>query len=171
MSADAAIATPSQTAGPFFHLGLTPQTTQLAATAPQHDRIRLLVSVTDGDGQPVDDALIELWQAGPDDVAGFARMPTGRDGACEVETVRPAVSRRRQAAHINVCLFARGLLRQLHTRLYFDGDPALASDPVLALVPEERRDTLIARPDPSDASRWIFELRLQGPGETVFFDI
>jgi protocatechuate 3,4-dioxygenase alpha subunit len=142
-------ATPSQTAGPFFHMGLKPQPSHLAASARESERIRLPVRVINGDGQPVDDALIELWQVGSANVASFARMPTAADGTCEFETVRPAGSDR-QAAHINICVFARGLLRQLHTRVYFAGDPALGDDLVLTLVPEDRRDTLLARPDGSE---------------------
>jgi protocatechuate 3,4-dioxygenase alpha subunit len=70
-----------------------------------------------------------------------------------------------------MCIFGRGLLRQLHTRAYFDGDPALDQDAVLALVPEPRRRTLLARPDPQRADRWLFDVRLQGHDETVFFDV
>ena len=162
MSDDPAwVATPSQTVGPFLHLGLKPHLSQ----ATGGDRIRLLIVVTDGDGQPVDDALIEVWPAAgdPGPGAAFARQPTGRDGGCEFELVRPA--------HLNVCLFARGLLRQLHTRIYFAADEAVEPDAVLALVPEPRRSTLLAYPDPDLSERWRFNLRLQGPEETVFFDI
>ena len=173
----ALVATPSQTAGPFFHLGLTPQPGGIAG-----ERIRVLVRVTDGDGRPVDDALIEWWHAaetaensasGPRShaLAAFARLPTREDGTCELETARPARTPDRQAPHLNVCLFARGLLRQLHTRIYFAGDPALGCDAVLSLVPEHRRATLLARPDPAAAGRWLFDIRLQEPDETVFFDI
>jgi protocatechuate 3,4-dioxygenase, alpha subunit len=152
------VATPSQTVGPFFHVGLTPQPGVGKPGAHAGDGIRLRVTVTDGDGRAVDDALVELWYG---DV--FGRMPTGKDGICEFDIARPA-------AHINVCLFARGLLRQLHTRIYFAGGPALAEDAVLALVPDDRRGTLLAHPDPHDAGRWLFHVRLQGSQETVFFD-
>lgn len=177
----ACVATPSQTAGPFFHLGLTPQPGRRAG-----ERIRVLVKVSDGDGQPVDDALIEWWHTAENAAssgqaadsqtdAAFGRMPTREDGTCELETVRPGRTPDGrgglQAAHINVCLFARGLLRQLHTRIYFADDPALESDAVLALVPDDRRTTLFARPDPDAPGRWLFEVRLQEPQETVFFDI
>jgi protocatechuate 3,4-dioxygenase alpha subunit len=70
-----------------------------------------------------------------------------------------------------VCIFARGLLRQLHTRIYFEGDPALEHDAVLARVPEPRRRTLLARPDPERPGLWLFDVRLQGDDETVFFDV
>jgi len=157
-----AVATASQTAGPFFHLGLKPQRGATVAATGQA-RTRLLVTVTDGDGKPVDDALIECWQKNSAHGAVFTRAATGPDGTCEIETS--------QAPHINVCVFARGLLRHLHTRIYFAGDAAIESDPVLALVPSERRQTLIARPDAAAAGRWRFDLRLQGAGETVFFDV
>lgn len=171
------VATPSQTAGPFFHRGLSPQPGGSAG-----DRIRVLVTVTDGDGRPVDDALIEWWHAvettkqsgsGPRSqaLAAFARLPTRADGTCELETAAPARTPDGQAPHLNVCLFARGLLRQLHTRIYFAGDPALESDAVLSLVPQPRRATLLARPDPAAAGRWLFDVRLQEPHETVFFDL
>lgn len=172
----AGVATPSQTAGPFFHLGLRPQPSGRAG-----ERLRVLVSVTDGDDRPVDDALIEWWHAAePEEnsapatdsqVAMFARLPTRTDGTCELDTVRPGRVPDGQARHINVCLFARGLLRQLHTRIYFAGDPALESDAVLSLVPEHRRTTLLARPEPGVPGHWLFEIRLQGQQETVFFDI
>jgi protocatechuate 3,4-dioxygenase alpha subunit len=164
--ADDLTATPSQTVGPFFHFGLTTDLTlgTVVGADPAGARIRLRVSVTDGDGQPVSDAMLELWHAVPGrERAAFGRLPTGADGTCEFETVRPP--------HVNVCLFARGLLRQVHTRIYFADDPALAGDPVLALVPAARRETLLAVPDREQPGRWLFELRLQGERETVFFDV
>jgi protocatechuate 3,4-dioxygenase, alpha subunit len=154
------VATASQTVGPFFHLGLTPKPYgRLVDRLPAGDQISLVIRVTDGDGKPVTDAMLELCQSGV-----FGRMPTGDDGRCEFQTVRPA-------SPVSVCLFARGLLRQLHTRIYFAGDPALAHDPVLALVPEGRRATLIAVPDGEGRARWRFDVRLQGAQETVFFDV
>lgn len=152
------------------------------------DRIRIRLRVLDGAGDPMPDALIELWQAdasgqfvevadhpdaGPGEAfRGWGRRATGKDGWCEFETIRPGaapvVDGRRQAAHINVCLFARGMLRHVFTRFYFAGDPMLAGDPVLALVPSARRATLMAT---EAAGAWELTLRLQGPGETVFFDL
>jgi protocatechuate 3,4-dioxygenase, alpha subunit len=153
MTDGAGVATASQTVGPFFHVGLQPQPARQADPA-----VTLTLKVSDGDGQPVEDALIELWTSN-----AFARMATGRDGTCVCQIGR--------APHINVCFFARGLLRQLHTRIYFATDPALDLDPVFALVPDARRQTLLACPDPHSPDRWIFHLRLQGSHETVFFDI
>jgi protocatechuate 3,4-dioxygenase alpha subunit len=155
MSGTDGTATASQTAGPFFHLGLKRERSGVAAPG---DRVRLDVWVTDGDGCPVDDALVELWTS-----TEFARLATGKDGTFEVDLQR--------APYINVCLFARGLLRHLHTRVYFARDPGLTSDPVFARVPEDRRSTLLACPDPQVPGRWLFHVRLQGPQETVFFDI
>lgn len=166
MSTESLVATGSQTVGPFFHFALTaePNGRMVERFPPGGEAIRLRISVKDGDGQPVDDAMVELWQSGV-----FGRLPTSADGTCEFETVRP-VADGRSAGHINVCLFARGLLRHLHTRIYFFGDPQLPSDPVMLLVPEDRRTTLLARQEPSQAAVWQFEIRLQGPEETVFFD-
>jgi protocatechuate 3,4-dioxygenase, alpha subunit len=155
---EAGPATASQTVGPFFHFGLTSTPNgRLVDRLGGGDAITLVIRVTDGDGQPLNDALVEVMQRGV-----FGRMPTNDDGTCVFETMR--------SPHLFVCLFARGLLRHLHTRIYFAGDPALDRDPVLALVPQDRRQTLLARPDSADQRRWTFDLRLQGSGETVFFD-
>ena len=157
---DELIATPSQTVGPFFHFGLTAEPNGRLASRLEGEPITLVVRVLDGDGKPVNDAAVELMQDGV-----FGRMPTGVDGSCLFEIVRP-----QSGGHVHMCLFARGLLRHLHTRIYFAGDAALDNDPVLALVPEHRRPTLLALPDPSSTDQWLFELRLQGADETVFFD-
>ena len=164
------IATASQTVGPFFHLGLKPEPNGRMVERLSHgDPITLVVRVTDGDGEPVGDAAVEVTQDGV-----FGRMPTREDGTCTFETVRPSNASTNaastQAAHISLCLFARGLLRHLHTRIYFAGDPAIDADPVLALVPQHRRETLLAHPDGARPGFWVFELRLQGERETVFFD-
>ncbi|HXH06425.1 MAG TPA: protocatechuate 3,4-dioxygenase subunit alpha [Vicinamibacterales bacterium] len=177
----ARVATASQTVGPFFHLGLEPPAgTETVGPVSDAERMRIAVSVVDGDGRPVDDALVEIWHmaasgGGAARVAHYGRWPTDGEGRCEFETPRPAGTPDGrggvQAPHINVCLFARGLLRPVYTRIYFAGDPALAGDPVLALVPAGRRDTLMASPDPERPGRWRFDIRLQGPRETVFFDL
>lgn len=167
------VATPSQTVGPFFHFALTAVANGQVVGSTEGDPIELLITVTDGDGQTIPDAIVELWQVhGP--VSAFGRLPSGDHGTCAFTTVRPSrgadATEPRQAPHINVCLFARGLLRHLHTRIYFAGDPELSADPVLALVPEDRRHTLLATPDEAAPGRWRFHVRLQGPEETVFFD-
>ena len=196
MSRERLIATPSQTVGPFFYFGLVHQGARgtMAGPATRGEHIRLHIRVTDGDELPVPDAIIELWQADADgryvrpddptrpalagdepDFIGYGRQPTSMDGTCMFETIRPGpigeASGRFQAAHIDVCFFARGLLRQIYTRIYFAGDRRLVDDVVLAAVPEERRPTLFARPLAATSGEWSFDLRLQGANETVFFDL
>ena len=162
------VATSSQTVGPFFHVGPmnTDEFGRMVAGDAPGEHIHLAVRVLDGDGAPVSDAMIELWQ--PE--AGFGRLGTDNDGWCRFETVRPdRVAGATEAPHINVCLFARGLLRHLYTRIYFEGDAGLDHDPLLSAVPEDRRSMLLAR---LSADRtWEFVVRLQGADETVFFDI
>ena len=187
------VPTPSQTAGPYLHIGLTHKhsVTQIAARDVTGERVRLKCRVLDGNGAPLNDAMIEIWQADagghynhPDDAPapkpnpqfyGFGRAATDDNGACEFETIRPGKvlgpGNTSQAPHLNVAVFARGMLLQLHTRIYFSGDPANEADPVLALVPAERRDTLMARPDPEHPGEWSFDVRLRGEQETVFFDV
>lgn len=172
------IASPSQTAGPFFHVGLPP-----VSAADDGKAIRLVVRVTDGNASPVSDALIELWyvahRSTQDETlpagATVARASSDADGRCEFDLDPPARIADRDNAdsspHINVCLFARGLLRQLYTRIYFEGEPTLDRDNVLALVPPDRRHTLIARREAAHREQWRFDLRLQGDDETVFFAI
>ena len=166
------VASPSQTVGPFFRIGLLPdaQSGQVVAPDSPGEHVRLRVRVIDGDGSPVDDSLIELWQ--PD--VGFGRLGTDADGWCTFETIRPgsgpASADPREAPHVNLCLFARGLLRHLYTRIYFDGDAALDADPLLSIVPEDRRHTLVATRGERKGD-WEFVVRLQGDGETVFFDL
>ena len=185
------VPTPSQTAGPYLHIGLTNKhsVTQIAPPAVFGERLRLRCRVLDVDGAPVNDAMIEIWQADqagrynhPDDAPtpdghfyGFGRAATDENGTCEFETVRPGSlpgpNNTTQAPHLNVAVFARGILLQLHTRIYFAGDAANDSDPVLALVPAERRETLMARPDPEHPGSWRFDIHLRGDQETVFFDV
>jgi len=184
-------ATPSQTVGPFFHVGLADKSSlgRLVRPDTKGERIRLQVRVLDGNGVPVPDALVELWQADADGIyvrpadsstalaphafCGFGRLATGEDGACVFETIRPGrvpnAQGGLQASHINVCVFARGLLRQLYTRMYFAGDADLEKDAILALVPGDRRHTLMAQS--GGGEQWSFDIRLQGDGETVFFDL
>jgi protocatechuate 3,4-dioxygenase, alpha subunit len=137
---------------------------------------------------PVPDAMIELWQAdsegnyahqdgradGPA-FDGFGRLATAEDGSCTFETIRPGrvpgPSDTLQAPHINVSILGRGILKRLSTRVYFAEDPSNATDPILALVPQDRRATLLAQPDTARTGGWIFEVRLRGGGETVFFDV
>lgn len=163
------IATASQTVGPFFHFGLTQVSHgSLIERLPGGDPVSLVIRVTDGAGEVVTDAMVELVQAGV-----FGRMPTGANGTCEFRIAHPGTITTEQngeAPHLGLMLFARGLLRHIHTRVYFAGDALLETDPVLALVPVTRRQTLLATPDPVKPGTWTFDLRLQGPQETVFFD-
>lgn len=184
---------PSQTAGPFFHLGCTERhsVARLVAADTPGERIRIICRVLDGEGAPVDDAMIELWQADAEGkyhhsedarwkppgsaFLGFGRLATDAGGVCAFETVRPGRvpghGSALQAPHINVSVFARGLLQRLATRIYFAGGPANKEDPILALVPAERRATLMAWSQASSPREWIFDIRLCGERETVFFDV
>jgi len=184
----------SQTVGPFFNFALTTNAGLgiLARAGVAGERIRLEFRVTDGDGAPAQgDCMIELWQAdsagryahtlhgdsaeAPTEFGGFGRLETDQNGCCVFETVKPGrvagLDGGLQAPHINVMVFARGLLKHLHTRVYFAGEPANGEDAVLALVPEERRATLLAQPGEGEPQTWRFHIRLQGDGETVFFDV
>ena len=188
------IATPSQTVGPFFHIGLDrPGWADLTAGDPQGERIVIEGRVTDGDGAPVPDACLELWQANaagryahPDDTRpdkpldphfrGFGRVSTDADGNFRVKTVRPGPVPGRgnalQAPHIAVALFARGLLKQLYTRIYFAGDSLNETDPVLLRIDDARRRTVMAQfLHGSEPPTWHFDIVMQGDNETVFFDI
>jgi len=179
-------ATPSQTIGPFFHICLAREEMvgRLAGPGAEGEPVQLICWVFDGDGVPVDDALVELWQADasgvynhPDDpryadhdpaFPGFARSATDAEGQCTFHTIKPGS--RGEAPHINVSGFGRGLLKRVVTRIYFENDPANGADPVLALVPVGRRKTLLARQDAVDPTLWRFEIHLCGQYETVFFE-
>jgi protocatechuate 3,4-dioxygenase, alpha subunit len=184
------VPTPSQTVGPYLHLGLTDSRSisSIAGDGVKGERVWLTFRVLDGDGVPVPDAMIELWQAdsegnyahqdgAPDGAAfrGFGRLATAEDGSCTFETIRPGCvpgpSGTVQAPHINVSILGRGILKRLSTRVYFAGEVANTADPVLALVPGNRRATLLAQPDRDRTSSWIFDVHLRGEGETVFFDV
>jgi protocatechuate 3,4-dioxygenase alpha subunit len=171
----------SQTVGPFFNFGLTANQRLgvMAGEGALGDRIRLAFQVIDGEGVPTaGDSMIELWQAdsegryenGDPAFCGFGRLETQADGTCVFETVRPGRVDG-QAPHITVLVFGRGLQKQLHTRVYFAGDPANAQDSVLVLVPESRRSTLLAQPVDGHPGLWRMEIRLQGQNETIFFDV
>lgn len=185
--------TPSQTVGPFFHLGCTEHDSvgSLVTAATKGERIQFICRVLDGNGAPIPDAMIEIWQANaeghynhPEDTqnkpldpsfSGFGRLASDANGECMFETIKPGRvagnNRKDQAPHINVTVFARGVLKHLPTRAYFAGDAANTEDEVLALVPESRRNTLMAQPDKSRANQWRFEIHLCGENETVFFDV
>ncbi len=178
---DQFIATASQTIGPFFHVYFQSETLgpKLFASDAAGEHIKLTCRVFDGNAVPIPDALIELWQANVNGEyctgAGFARQATSANGECAFETIRPGrvpgPNGKPQAPHINVIVLARGLLRHFHTRIYFAGDPANVDDQALSLVPEGRRLTLMAHPDPAQNGAWNFEIHLSGERETAFFDI
>jgi protocatechuate 3,4-dioxygenase alpha subunit len=191
--------TPSQTVGPFFKYGLTPDgkydwndafTSNLVTPDTSGERIRVEGRVLDGDGAPVPDAMLEIWQADaqgrfsdPQDkralpnstFKGFGRCGTDANGSYAFDTIKPGTvpdpDGKPQAPHILLAVFARGMLLHLYTRIYFDGEGANAADPVLALVPADRRSTLIATRKAGAGSAYHFDVRLQGDNETVFFDV
>ncbi len=160
--------TPSQTAGPFFSFALPFAGGEVAAPVDGPGTLRVEGQLLDGAGDPVPDGLIELFQGDE-----FARCPTDVEGAFHAVVRRPAAvpapDGRPQAPHLTVVVFARGLLKQLVTRMYLpDEGAANAADPVLQLVAPDRRETLVAR---GDGGVLRFDVRLQGEGETVFFAV
>lgn len=164
--------TPSQTVGPFFHDCLLRDDRCEAMVSDEGGaQIRVEGRVIDGAGAAVPDAVIEVWQG-----AGFARIGTDTDGRFSFSMTRPKrVEPDRgtmQAPHLSVAVFARGLMNHLLTRIYFDDEPSTETDPILRLVPESRRTTLIARRDAGETltPTYRFDIVLQGAGETVFFD-
>jgi protocatechuate 3,4-dioxygenase, alpha subunit len=182
-------ASTSQTIGPFLRIGLEWMVIEdLAPQGIAGERVRLEGRVVDADGKPVNDAAVEIWQANshgkyasPEDsqdkplekgFRGYGRSLTDDAGAFGFRTIKPGrvagLDGKLQAPHITVTIFMRGLLKQLQTRIYFPDDPANADDPVLNLVPAERRATLIARKRGDGALEW--NAVLQGRNETVFFD-
>ena len=185
-----ALPTPSQTVGPFFIIGLPFEGDERLVEEDAPGALRIEGIVFDGDGVPVDDALVELWQANrggryahPEDTredvpledgfSGHGRCGTDMSGRYRFVTVKPgpvpAPGGGHQAPHIEVSVLARGLLKRLATRIYFpDEAEANETDPVLSALDPERRDTLVAR---DDGGVLRFDIRLQGEAETVFFDV
>jgi protocatechuate 3,4-dioxygenase alpha subunit len=188
--------TPSQTVGPYFAYGLTPQPYGRVGIANGHvvsdtvpgERIVVTGKVIDGAGAPVIDSLIEVWQADAQgryahptdgreaDFHGFARVGTDETGTFRIETVKPGrvagSDARPQAPHLNVTVFARGMPNHAYTRIYFsDESAANETDMVLGLVDAGRRGTLIAnREETPGGPVYHFDVDLQGDNETVFFD-
>jgi protocatechuate 3,4-dioxygenase, alpha subunit len=189
--------TSSQTVGPFFSPTLLREDARRhVLTGPETigEHIRIEGRVLDGDGLPVPDALVEIWQANahgrydhsadrgpaPLDSAflGFGRSGTGEDGSYWFETIKPgaipfdAERQQLQAPHIAVTVFARGLLNHLVTRLYFEDEPTNAQDPILQRVPDSRQATLFARRESrGPLVVYHFDIVLQGAGETAFFNV
>ena len=180
-----------QTVGPFFHSALPwKDGGVLAKAGARGQRIRLVCTVTDGGGYAVSDGMIEIWQADaggkyahPDDTQhgeadpcfeGFGRMVADASGRFLFDTVLPGPvpgsGNAVQAPHINVSIFARGLVRRLSTRVYFAGNELNDTDQVLNLVEPGRRSTLMAVPQ-QDGPQWHWSVSLQGNNETVFFEV
>lgn len=174
-------ATTSQTVGPYLHIGLTWLICEnLAPTRVKGERVSITGRVIDGDAKPVNDAVVEIWQAdaagnyGRKGFRGFGRSATDEQGAFRFQTIKPGrvagPNGKLQAPHIAVNIFMRGLLKQLVTRIYFPGDASNAQDAVLARVPQARRSTLIAKKAAGKTSALVWNVILQGRDETVFFD-
>ncbi|HEX2761517.1 MAG TPA: protocatechuate 3,4-dioxygenase subunit alpha [Rhizomicrobium sp.] len=199
--------TPSQTVGPFFHYALpwegcadltgnSPLGARTELFAPEHlvmhrsgprgavpgMPVTIQGRVLDGAGNPVPDALVEIWQADaagsyagtPGLFTGFGRCATDENGAYRFLTILPGrvpgPGNRMQAPHAALGITARGLLKRLATLLYFEDGEGLAEDPILELVPGERRATLVARREGAQGRCYRFDIILLGPGETVFFE-
>ncbi len=191
--------TPSQTVGPYFKYGLTPGrdyqwndafSNDLVTPNVSGERIRIVGQVFDGDGTVVPDSMLEIWQADaqgrfadPQDMRalpnaafkGFGRCGTDADGGFSFQTIKPGSvpgpGGKPQAPHILLAVFARGMTQQAITRIYFEEESANAADPILALVPADRRATLIAKREEGDVTTYRFNVCLQGDSETVFFDL
>lgn len=181
--------TAAQTVGPFVSIGFEKASVpDVAPAGVAGERVVITGKIVDGDGLPVTDAVIETWQANsygkyahPDDAQeklleenfkGFGRVLTDAQGGFRLTTVKPGKvagpDGKEQAPHITVVIFMRGLLKQLMTRIYFADEAANASDPVLSRVPMARRATLMAAKSADGSLQW--NVHLQGPNETVFFD-
>ncbi|GAA4815095.1 protocatechuate 3,4-dioxygenase subunit alpha [Streptomyces ziwulingensis] len=190
---ESVLPTPSHTVGPFYGYALPFRGGEEIAPLGHPDTVTVHGYVRDGEGGPLPDALVELWGPDPEgrlpttdgsmrrdpatgdylgrngvEFTGFGRIQTDADGHWYARTLRPG-ARGGNAPYLSVCVFARGLLVHLFTRIYLPGDEAaLAADPLLSRVPEERRDTLIAAAE--GGSTYRFDIRLQGEGETVFLE-
>src|SRR5262249_21730114 len=189
--------TPSQTVGPYLHIGLTQGSygareifsAILADAGLAGPHIRIEGRVFDGEGNVVPDAVLEIWQAddqgryphpadgrplASNSFRGFGRCPTDKEGAFAFETVKPGPAPgptgAARAPPYGFGLFPRGLLRRLSPPFFSEVDPPNAADPILALVPADRRRTLLAKADPGKPGLFRFDLYLQGANETVFFD-
>lgn len=185
--------TPSQTVGPYLGIGMPWSDGPFAVAPDAPGAIRISGRVLDGEGVPLPDAVVETWQADPagrfdhpDDprgaakpavagFRGFGRSLTDGDGRYEIVTLRPGPlptpEGATEAPHLDVSVLARGMLDRVVTRIYFpDETDANAADPVLASIADPlRRATLIAVADRD--SGFHFDVRLQGEGETIFFDV
>ena len=177
----------SQTVGPYFSIGLNELCTDQVPSLDRCERVKIEGLLLDVDRLPIPDACLEIWCAdkrgeyigaldagatlAADEAAGFARISTTVDGRFFFSVVKPGAvaydAERMQAPHLVILIFMRGLLRNLVTRMYFPDDPANLTDPVLQLIPEDRRGTLIPKHAESGGLEWTIVMK--GEGETVFF--
>ena len=185
-------ATTWQTVGPFFEIGLQwLNQNNLAPEGVSGERVTISGRVRDGDGAPVPDAVLEIWQsnshgkyAHPEDTqakivepgfTGYGRVPTDNEGVFRFTTIKPGPvpgpEGKEQAPHLLVSVFMRGLLMRLVTRIYFPDEPRNAEDYILNLVEPERRSTLIAKPVSGQSGVLEWNVALQGANETVFFEL
>jgi protocatechuate 3,4-dioxygenase, alpha subunit len=191
--------TASQTAGPYVHIGMTPNFCDIRGVFPadlgatmltdstEGERIEIAGRVIDGDGAPVIDAVIEIWQADASGIyrtqaqagefTGWGRQPMSETGAYSFRTIKPGrvagPDGKPMAPHISLWIVARGINIGLQTRLYFEDEvEANAADWVLNRIPSAaRRKTLIARKEAGEVPRYVLDIKLQGQDETVFFDL
>lgn len=180
--------TPWQTVGPYYRLGLEPlYHTQIAPPEAKGERITVTGTVFDGLGNPVSNAVLELWQADADGIYdhaedprrdahdaafhGWGRVPTDAQGRFSFSTIKPGrvpgLKGAAQAPHLVALVFMRGLLKAAPTRIYFSDEASNGEDGILALVPEARRETLVARQTAPGQYAW--DVKMQGERETVFF--
>jgi protocatechuate 3,4-dioxygenase, alpha subunit len=185
-------ATPSQTVGPYFRIGLQwLYCDNLAPEGVAGERVVVQGRVLDGDAVPVPDAVLEIWQANsygkyvhPEDrqdkpvdpgFRGYGRVPVNQDGVFRFATIKPGPvpgpEGKEQAPHLVISIFMRGLLKRLVTRMYFPGDARNAADPILNLVEPQRRSTLVTNQSADSSGLLEWNVVLQGVNETVFFDI
>jgi len=185
-------ATTWQTVGPFFSIGFSwLYRDNLAAPGVSGERVEIAGRILDGDGKPVPDGIVEIWQANsqgkyahPEDpqekqdepgFIGYGRVPTDDGGRFRFTTIKPGrvpgPDGKLQAPHLAVSVFTRGLLRRLITRIYFPDEPSNVEDFALNLVEAGRCGTLIAKKIDGRDGTLEWNVILQGPGETVFFDV
>jgi protocatechuate 3,4-dioxygenase alpha subunit len=177
------VRTPSQTIGPFFHVGLKWDEGDKVAFGSVGEKVILTGLVYDGSGALVADALVETWQADPTGKVpaggasakpyGYSRTATDSNGRFTIETLMPGAcsgpSGEKYAPQVHVTIFARGLLKAVRTRVFLAAPEAIKDDP-LARAAGARAATLIATQDAKDASVWRWDIRLQGKGETAFIE-
>jgi protocatechuate 3,4-dioxygenase alpha subunit len=194
--------TPSQTVGPFYAYCLTPRkyklneifSNDLIVPGLEGEKIRIEGRVLDGDNAGIFDSMVEIWQAdakgsfahardhegSSTGFKGFGRVEPDNEGNYHFVTIKPGRVKtpegKQQAPHIDLAVFARGMLKHLYTRIYFGDEESNKDDPVLQQVPADRRGTLIARPQSGNSGEKVyrFDIRIQegteGPPETQFFE-